>query len=77
MPAVVIGEKEISRAKKGAVYIELASSPGIDVNAAERYGMSTVNAQGLPAKTAAQTAGRIIAEEVCNMAGISGEKEII
>ncbi len=77
VPAVVIGEKEISRAKKGAVYIELASSPGIDVNAAERYGMSTVNAQGLPAKTAAQTAGRIIAEEVCNMAGISGEKEII
>ncbi|MCH5324582.1 MAG: hydroxyacid dehydrogenase [Eubacterium sp.] len=63
VPAEVIGGYEISNAKKGAVYVELASSSGIDLAEANRYGLAVINAQGLPAKTAPQTAGRIIAEE--------------
>ncbi len=68
VPAEVFGEEEISAARKGAVYIELASASGIDVFRAERQGINVINAQGLPAKTAPLTAGRIIARQALNIA---------
>ncbi len=67
VPAPVLKAGEISSAKKGAVYIELASVSGIDAQEAEKHDLKIINAQGLPASTAPRTAGIIIAQEAENI----------
>ena len=64
VPAIVVDENTAAKIKKTAVYIELASKPGIDTALCDRLGINFVNAQGLPAKTAPKTAGEIIADSI-------------
>lgn len=65
VPALVLQEPVLSRARKGAVIIDLASAPGgTDFEAAHRLGLDAVLAPGLPGKVAPRTAGKIIADLV-------------
>lgn len=60
VPSPIFGEEEKNSFKKGAVYIELASSDGLF---GENNGLfPVITARGLPGKTAPVTAGNIIAD---------------
>ncbi|PWM45051.1 MAG: dipicolinate synthase subunit DpsA [Clostridiales bacterium] len=73
VPAPVIGEKELTAAKQGALFIDLASKPGgIDFETARTLGVSTVWSLSLPGKVAPITAGDIIKQTILNI--ISQEK---
>ena len=68
VPALVLGEEELSRIRADAAVIDLASLPGgIDSAAAEKYGIGVIRALSLPGRTAPETAGRIIAAAVLDM----------
>lgn len=66
VPCAVIGEEELLSFDDEAVYVELASSSGIEKTALKNYDGTAkiINAGGLPAKTAPKTAGEIIADAV-------------
>lgn len=64
VPALVIDKKTAGKINKSAVYIELASKPGIDIALCKEYGINFVNGGGLPSKTAPKTAGEIIAYSI-------------
>lgn len=64
VPCAVIGEEELAAFDDEAVYVELASAPGIDKVALKGHSVTVINAGGLPAKTAPKTAGEIIADAV-------------
>lgn len=62
VPAQVVGADTIGRLKKDALLLEIASAPfGIDFEAAAAYGIRVIKAPGLPGKTAADSAGQIVA----------------
>ncbi len=62
VPSVVVTEKEISLLKTESKIIDLASLPGgVDLDAAERYGIESVMLPGLPGKYAPISAGRVLA----------------
>ena len=68
VPTEVIGKKELSAAKKDALFIDLASKPGgIDFSFAEKAGISVLWLLSLPGKTAPKTAGEIIAKTIFNI----------
>jgi dipicolinate synthase subunit A len=51
IPARVIGQNELAKAKKGVLMMELASKPyGIDFDAASSLGLNTVIEPGLPGR---------------------------
>jgi len=65
VPALLLGEQELSRVSKDTVLIDLASEPGgTDFAAAERLGVSAVWARGLPGKTAPQSAAEDIGRTI-------------
>lgn len=66
--AMVITETMISRMKKSVVIIDLASYPGgTDFEAAEKYGIKTIHALGLPGKYSPVTAADIIWSTITGM----------
>ena len=68
VPAPLFDRKKLMSVKKGAVLIELASSPCVsDTGFAESAGIRIINAKGLPGKTAPATAGYIIADTIENI----------
>lgn len=76
IPYGVFGKNEIKSFKEEALYIELASSDGIERSTAEKLKIERVIARGLPGKCAPVTAGRIIAETITNILNErSGEHE--
>lgn len=63
VPALVLGEGELSAVKKSALVIDIASAPGgTDFAAAERLGLKSFLALGLPGKVAPQSAGMVLAK---------------
>lgn len=65
IPARVFGEKELSRVKRGAFILELASKPyGIDFDKARELGIPAILASGVPGKYTPEEAGRALAESV-------------
>lgn len=64
VPFRVFDEKAVSEISRKAIYIELASVSGADMELCRRYGVNYINGGGLPAKTAPETAGEIIAESI-------------
>lgn len=65
VPYPVFGEEEIKSIKKGAVYIELASSDGLSGESKDFF--TVITARGLPGKTAPVTAGNIIADTIASI----------
>ena len=54
--------------RKNALIVDLASSPGgVDVGAAEKYGIRYISALSLPGRVAPDSAGEIIAETIKNI----------
>ncbi len=65
---LVIDESVLKNCKKDCLIIELASAPyGIDFAAAERLGLKTINAPGLPGKTSPKTAADILTKTILKL----------
>ncbi len=61
VPHLVITDSVIKTLDKSTLIIDLASRPGsVDIDSAERYGISTITALGLPGKVAPKSAGEIL-----------------
>lgn len=68
VPTLVLSEDLLSRLKKEALVIDLASKPGgVDFNKAEELGVKVSWALGLPGKVAPITAAMVIKETVYNI----------
>lgn len=68
VPSLVIDEYLLKKFRKDVLIIDLASLPGgTDFSSAERLGIRTVHALGLPGKTAPVTSGYIIADTIRNI----------
>lgn len=66
--SLVIDETVLNNCKKDCLIIELASAPyGIDFAAAEKLGIKTINAPGLPGKIAPQTAADILTKTIIKL----------
>ena len=61
-PAAVLSTDAIGYLARGTLYIELASTTGIDTTAAGRAGVRVELAPGLPGKCAPETAGKALAD---------------
>lgn len=69
VPAELLGENEFSRARRGAVYLELATLPPEPRKGlAEKHGVKYIHAPGLPGKYSPKTAGELIAETILEKA---------
>jgi dipicolinate synthase subunit A len=74
IPAMILDETKLSKVKKSAVIIDLASKPGgTDFTAAKRLGIKTEHALSLPGKVAPITSGRVIAKTIENILIERGE----
>ncbi len=68
VPEVLFTKEVLQNLPHGCIVIDLASSPGgVDRSAAEKLGIKTIWATGLPGKYAPKTAGIIIAETIRSM----------
>jgi dipicolinate synthase subunit A len=68
VPAPIIGEETLSGMRRDALLLELASAPyGIDLDLANKKGLNTILASGLPGKYSPETAGIAIAKTVFTM----------
>ena len=75
VPARIFDQNILSRIRKDALLMELASAPyGLDFKEAEALGVRTVLASGLPGKYFPETAGYAVAETVLN---VLREKQIL
>ena len=61
-PALLLPAEAVAVLPKNALYLELASSSGIDVSAAQQRGIRIEPALGLPGKHAPETAGAALAQ---------------
>lgn len=65
VPYPVLTRRELSKCKKEAVIIDLASPPfGVDFAAAEGLGLKAFSALSLPGKTAPKTAAKILGDTI-------------
>ncbi len=72
VPHHVLDAKRIATMKKNSLIIDLASKPGgTDFSAAKQEGVHAIHALGLPGKTAAKTAGKIIANVLTDVISTS------
>ena len=68
IPALVLGERELTLIRQDCLILDLASKPGgVDYPAAERLGRRVVWALSLPGKTAPASAGAAIRDTVYHM----------
>ena len=75
VPAVIMGEKELSHRKKELIIIELASLPGgVCENVCESLGVRLISAHSLPGKFSAYSSAHYIIECICD---ILKENEVI
>lgn len=64
-PYWVLDESVLRRFTPKTLIIDLASAPGgVDPEAAEKYGIRVISAQGLPGKYAPLTAGRFVGDAI-------------
>ncbi|CCO09409.1 dipicolinate synthase subunit DpsA [Desulforamulus hydrothermalis] len=65
VPALVLNNSLLSKAREDAVIIDVASPPGgTDFEAAARLGIKALLAPGLPGKVAPKTAGQILSKVI-------------
>jgi dipicolinate synthase subunit A len=65
VPALILTADVIVQLRKTALIIDLASKPGgTDFRFADKRGIKSILALGLPGKVAAKTAGRILANVI-------------
>jgi dipicolinate synthase subunit A len=68
VPSWIFDREFLSSAEKNIIFIELASAPGgIDICAARELSSNVLWASSLPGKYAPESAGRLIAEYVCDI----------
>lgn len=68
VPCVLIKGEVLEAVRSDSPVIDLASKPfGVDYARAAELGKNVINAQGLPAKVAPLSAGRIIKQSICNI----------
>jgi len=68
VPQLVLDDNRLIHLNREALVIDLASQPGgVDFGAAEKLGIKTIHALGIPGKTAPLTAARIIKETIYNI----------
>ncbi len=67
VPALLFNKTALERTQTDVLLIDLASAPGgIDFDAAEQLKRKSIQALGLPGKSAPETAGKIICDTVLN-----------
>lgn len=70
VPAMILNRDVLSNVSKNALIIDLASVPGgTDFSAAEELGITALSCTGVPGKSAANSAGALIADTVLNIIG--------
>lgn len=63
VPALVLDEELLRKVKRDVLIVDIASAPGgTDFNAADKLGIKSILAPGLPGKTAPVTSGKILAQ---------------
>lgn len=68
VPFPIMSEKEIKALKQTACIIDLASFPGgVDKHIAQLQGIKLVHSLGVPAKYSPKTAGKYVAEAICEI----------
>lgn len=68
VPAVILTEESFGDIKRGTFVLDVSSYPGfIDKSLGEKYGVRVEGGFSLPAKTAPDTAGKIIADVIKNI----------
>lgn len=68
VPYWIITESILKDMRSSSLIVDLASAPGgVDIVAAKKYGVNVIHALSLPAKTAPESAGIIIAESIINI----------
>ena len=68
VPVPVVDSQCLKELKPGALCIDLASRPGgVDMSAAEKLGIHTIWALGLPGKAAPESAGAAIRDTIYNI----------
>lgn len=73
VPAPILTEKILETISRDTLIIDIASKPGgIDFDAAEKFGIKTVHALGIPGKFAPFTAGIILKNTVLAMLNEEG-----
>ena len=75
IPALILTEERLEEMKLDCLVVDLASKPGgVDLGAAARQGVRTIQALSLPARCAPETAGRLVAQTVLTMLEEKGEE---
>lgn len=65
VPSMVLDAEVLEHARQSALIIDLASQPGgTDFEAANKYGIKSILAPGLPGKVAPRSAGKIMADVI-------------
>ena len=73
VPERVLDASFLSALPKNCVLIELASAPGgFDPDLAKASGLTVIPAQGLPGRFYPETAGKILADAVCELFAANG-----
>lgn len=68
IPALILDDEILTKVKKDALIIDLASKPGgIDFDAAKAYGLKVIWALSLPGKIAPVSSGAIIKDTIMNI----------
>lgn len=68
IPSLVLNKDTLSHIKKETLVIDVASKPGgVDFDVADKLGIKTIHALGLPGKIAPVTAAMVIKETIYNI----------
>ena len=68
IPSLILDDEILTKVKKDALIIDLASKPGgIDFDAAKSYGLKVIWALSLPGKIAPVSSGAIIKDTIMNI----------
>lgn len=73
VPSLILDRGLLSEAAPSCLCVELASRPGIDLEAAEELGLTAIWARGLPGKTAPVTAAAAIRDTLYHILEERGE----
>ena len=74
VPALLLGEAQLRELPQDCLCIDVASSPGLDQKAADRLGIQTVWARGLPGKSAPVAAAKAIRDAIYHILEERGDR---
>lgn len=73
VPDMIFSENIIKKANKNTTFIEVASTPGIDKNACDKYNLKYILSLGIPGKYFPKESAKIIKDSILNILN-DGEK---